>query len=177
MAKHFKQADDALDVERDVGEGADQGTVVMRARQVSEVPQSVAPDRGTGRLPYGQAAPYRGSYANAAPTREFFLDDMPARGGLPAFGRGVLLLLAWATRLCAFALMVVVLANALSLPIFRQQLSAVTDTITAYAPWHTLGLLAVDTPFGGVFRGDLAILMLLLFVVDWLLCRARARLR
>lgn len=128
-------------------------------------------------MPYGQAAAYRGLMEEPVVRRELTWDDAPARGGIYALGRGLLLLLAWAIRLCAFAMVAIVLLNALSLPFFRTTLSTTTDLITSYLPWQNLGLLAVDTPFGGVLRGDLAIVSLLLFVIDWLLCKLRASLR
>ncbi len=128
-------------------------------------------------MPYGQAASYRASYSDAIPTDEYYWDDMPARGGIYAFGRGVILLLAWAFRVAALAVMLLVLANVMYLPVFRTQLTWFTDLVTSYLPWHSFGLLAMDTPFGGVFRGDLAMISVLLFVVDWLLCRLRASLR
>ncbi len=161
MAKHFKQ---------DVTES----TAVMEARKQAPVQRihTSAPD-----LPYGQAASYRASYSGAALTDEYYLDDMPARGGIYSFLRGIILLLAWAFRLAALAVMLLVLANVLYLPVFRTQLTWITDLVTSYLPWHSFGLLAVNTPFGGVFRGDLAIISVLLFVVDWLLCRLRASLR
>lgn len=164
MARHFRQ---------DTAES----TEVMSARKVRGAQSRIPTEAGTGRLPYGQAASYRASYADAAPTDEYFLDDMPARGGFPAVGRALLLLLAWVVRLLAVAFMLLVLANALALPIFRSQLVWFTDLVTSYLPWRTMGLLAVDTPFGGMFRGDLALVSLMFFIVDWLLCRLRVRLR
>lgn len=164
MAKHFK-------------EEPAQSTEVMSARKIRRTQQRVAVDGGTGHLPYGQAASYRASYADAAPTSEFYMGDAPARGGLHAVGRGLLLILAWAVRLVALCFVFLVLANSLSLPFFLSQLTEVTDLVTSYFPWGTLNVLMVDTPFGGVFRGDFAIIALLMFMLDWLLCRLRARLR
>lgn len=127
--------------------------------------------------PYGRAASYRGLMAEPVVRRELTWDDAPARGGIFTLARGLVLLLAWLVRLCAFAMVLLVLLNALSLPFFRTTLSRVTDLITSYLPWARFGILAVDTPFGGVFRGDLAIISLVLFIIDWLLCKLRASLR
>ncbi len=165
MAKHFK-------------EDATEKTATMRVQRAQEIPRGNirAEETGTA-MPYGQAATYRGHYADAAPTGGFFVDDIPARGGIYAFGRGVLLLLAWIFRLVAIAAVAIVLLNALSLPVARAVLTNITDTITAYLPWGGAGALLVDTPFGGVFRGDIAIVALVLFIIDWLLCKARKALR
>lgn len=165
MAKHFKQ-------------DTQESTAVMSARQMRKAQNSrIQTEATASHLPYGQAASYRASYSDAAPTDEYFLEDMPVRGGLPAVGRVLLLLLAWAVRLCAIAAFFLVMANAFMLPVFRTQLTSVTDLVTSYLPWRSTGLLAVDTPLGGTFRGDLAIVSLLLFLIDWLLCRLRVRLR
>ena len=163
MAKHFK-------------EEKTESTAVMSSRKLRDQ-QRINTTAGTGRLPYGQAATYRAAYSDAAPTDEYFLDDMPVRGGFPAFLRGVLLLLAWVFRLLGVAVMLLVVANVLMLPVARHQLTSFTDLVTSYLPWRSVGLLAVDTPFGGSFRGDLALISLFMFVVDWLLCRLRASLR
>lgn len=165
MAKHFK-------------EESVQKTATMRVQRAQEIPRAnVRTEENTTSMPYGQAATYRGSYADAAPTGGFFVDDLPARGGIYAFGRGVLLALAWVFRLLAIAAVAIVLLNVLSLSVTRQVLTNVTDTITAYLPWSGASVLMVDTPFGGVFRGDIAIVAVALFVIDWLLCKARKALR
>lgn len=129
------------------------------------------------RMPYGMPAAYRSAFKEAAPGRDIFWDDMPVRGGIYAFLRGLLLTLAWIFRLAAIVLMALVVVYGLSLPVFRSTLATIMDTITSFLPWRDLGLLAVDTPYGGIFRGDLALIALLLFIMDWLLCRSRAALR
>lgn len=35
------------------------------------------------------------------------------------------------------------------------------------------GILVIQTPFGGAFRGDFALAALLLFIIDWVLCKYR----
>ena len=128
-------------------------------------------------LPYGQAASYRSYYADPALTGGYYIDRIPVRGGIYAFGRGLLLAIAWALRLFAYVFVLLVLLNVLSLSFFRAYVTSVTDAVTSHLPWHTFGLLALDTPFGGVFRGDLSLIALLLFVLDWAVCRVRIRLR
>ena len=163
MAKHFK-------------EEPVQSTAVMR-KQREAAPPRVNVEHTQTSLPYGQVASYRSAIADAAPTGEYFMGDVPARGGARAVGRGFLLLFAWIVRLCAIATVLLVLLNSLGFLPLRPTITVATDFVTAYLPWRTLGLLEVDTPFGGTFRGDLALIAVLLFVVDWLLCKARAALR
>lgn len=169
MAKHFKEPQNA--------QNTSETTAVMNGSKLRKTKKRVNVDGGTGFLPYGQAAAYRSSVSDAAPTGEYFLDDMPARGGIYAFLRGILLLIAWIFRIAAIAFMLLLVANVLALPVFRSHLSWFTDLVTSYLPWRNIGLLAIDTPFGGTFRGDFAIISLLLFIVDWLICRLRASLR
>lgn len=152
-----------------------QRTTVVR-RTVQRPPQTKRRNIPRDDMPYGQSAAYRGLVEEPV-VRELTWDDAPSRGGIYAFLRGLMLIFAWAVRLCAFAMTIVVLLNAVSPSFLQATLSRVTDLITSYLPWRNIGLLEVDTPFGGVLRGDLAILTLVLFVIDWLLCRIRASLR
>lgn len=165
MAKHFKEVPD-------------------KATEVLEVPRRravqtdfLSTEDTQGYMPYGQVASYRSSYADAVTTGEFYLDDMPARGGIYAVGRGFLLIMAWMLRFFAYACVALVVLNVLSLSLIRTQLTSITDAVTSNLPWHSITTLSVDTPFGGVFRGDLAIVAVLLFVLDWVLCNVRASLR
>ena len=165
MAKHFREVPDKT---TEVLEVPDQQTIRTGFPGAEDT---------QGYLPYGQVASYRSSYADAAPTGEFFIDDMPARGGIYAVGRGILLLMAWTLRLFAYGCVLLVVLNVLSLSVLRTQLTSITDAVTSSLPWHTFTTLSVDTPFGGTFRGDLAIIAVLLFVLDWALCKVRADLR
>ena len=169
MAKHFRATEEA-------GEGAAQN-VAGRPREI-EIPRTRARARqNTTSLPYGQAASYHYSYPTAVPTEDYYADEVEARGGIRTLGRAPLLPLAWAFRVVALALVALVLANVFSLAFMRSHLTDVTDLVTSYLPWARIGVLGVDTPFGGTFRGDLCLLALLAFIIDWLLCRARASLR
>ncbi|MEE1158060.1 MAG: hypothetical protein UHS51_01440 [Atopobiaceae bacterium] len=165
MAKHFKVV-------------PDETTEVLEVPQRQTVWTGFPSAEDTqGYLPYGQVASYRSSYADAAPTGEYFIDEMPARGGIHAVGRGILLLMAWTLRLFAYGCVLLVVLNVLSLSLIRTQLTSITDAVTSNLPWHTFSTLSLDTPFGGTFRVDLAIIAVLLFVLDWALCRVRADLR
>ena len=160
---------------RHMREPESQRTTVVR-RTVQRPPQPKRHNVPRDDMPYGQSAAYRGLVEEPV-VRELTWDDGPARGGVFAFLRGLLLIFAWALRLCALALTIVVLLNAVSPSFLQATLSRVTDLITSYLPWQHLGLLEVDTPFGGVLRVDLAILKLVLLIIDWLLCQIRASLR
>lgn len=195
MAKHFKSEDDVqstavmparrtrrrvqADSVPSIG-----GTPVANAAQTPSLTQPSAP-RGAaeGYVPYGQVDPSHHQYAEPAPAPsyygdydDYFFDGRP-RGGLFAFMRGILLVLAWLMRVCALVLFVLVMVNALSVPVVSRTLTPLIDLITSYLPWRDLTLLGVDTPFGGIFRGDLALVSLALFVVDCVLCKLRAALR
>ncbi len=182
MAKHFKQPDNARlkggrtrETGRHAsGQAAQPQPIQPRQQQYRQ--SQVMPYEE--RMPYGLPASYRGVYEEPVSVgRDIYWDDVPERGGIFSFLRGLLLLLAWIFRLAALAMVVLVILNGLSLPVFRSTLATVTDVITSYLPWRNVGLLAVDTPFGGVLRGDLSLIALFLFVMDWLLCRSRRALR
>ncbi len=124
-----------------------------------------------------QAVSHHSAYAEPVRRDDYYFDDEPsAVGGIRAVGRGLFLLLAWAVRLCAFVLFVVVMLNAIPVPSIKYHVAFFTDSVTSYLPWYALGTLSVDTPFGGTFRCDLCLLSIALFVLDWVLCRIRAAL-
>ena len=169
MAKHFR-----------VEEGATEGAPQDAATQPREIqiPRTRARARqNTTSLPYGQAASYHYSYPTAVPTEDYYTNEVEARGGIRTLGRAILQLLAWAFRIVALAFVALVMANVFSLAFMRSRLTDVTDLVTSYLPWARFGVLGVDTPFGGTFRGDFCLLALLAFIFDWLFCRARANLR
>ena len=103
-------------------------------------------------------------------------EGLSARGGICALGRGVFLLLAWLVRIVALAVCVLVLLTVIPILPIKYHVAYATELLTSYLPWSAWGTLAVDTPFGGVFRCDLCLLSMGLFVFDWVLCRIRAAL-
>lgn len=165
MAKHFKT---------DTVESTSQRTA--RKEPLEVLHGDTAEQVG---MPYGQAAQYHYSYPTAVPSDDYYFNeaDVPARGGIRMVGRALLLIIAWAVRLCALAMFALLMLNVLSISPLRSYVTWATDLVTSYFPWRYYGLLTIDTPFGGVFRGDMAIITLLLFIVDWLICRLRANLR
>jgi hypothetical protein len=165
MAKHFKTQ-------------TSEDTVQMKAPYESDNKKRKLSGTTNVSLPYGQAATYHYSYPSAAVRGdELFVEDVPARGGIHMVGRGFALLLAWLLRLVAIALFVLVVLNVLSISVLEVPLERVTDALSSFLPWHEAVPLSVDTPFGGSFRGDLALLSLFFFVLDWLMYRLRATLR
>ena len=130
------------------------------------------------RLPYGQAASYQYDYGRMTPTEDYFDETyVPARGGFFAFLRGIIMIFAVACRLVAIFLFLIVTMHVVGLPVLRGPITQITDTITGVFPWGSLNVPVIDTPFGGVFRIDLAVVCLLLFILDCLLCKLRANVR
>ena len=39
------------------------------------------------------------------------------------------------------------------------------------------GLLVIQTPLGGAFRGDFALFAVIVFIIDWVICKVAASLR
>lgn len=89
----------------------------------------------------------------------------------------VLRALALACRICAWALVALVVADALLPAGPRALLLGVNGAVTQLVPEPLRGLLVFAIPLGGAFRGDFAVLAIVLLVADWLLCRIAASLR
>ncbi len=162
MAKHFKE----------------QQTQPM-PRMKRTVPR-IQSDEGAQRpLAYGEPAAYRTAYVEPAVNRGSFGDfgGTYARGGVFSFLRGVVLVLAWAVRLVALAGTGLVLLGSFYVVASHPTFVTVVDQLWRYLPWGRIETLSVDTPMGGTFYGDLALIVLVLFVIDWLLCKLRAALR
>ncbi|MBM6774137.1 hypothetical protein [Olsenella profusa] len=90
---------------------------------------------------------------------------------------GALRVLALVCRVCAWALAALVVADALLPAGPRALLLGVNGAVTQLVPAALRGLLVFATPLGGAFRGDFAVLAIVLLVADWLLCRIAASLR
>lgn len=139
---------------------------LVRHRPVRQIP------RGRQQaVPYGQA-----SQPPVMAPRGYIADDLLAPPRRPSLGRrtarGILLLLSWAFRICALALVALVVLNSLTLG-NRLALMQVTARVTQLLPRQLSGVYVLDTPFGGAFRGDFAIMAVILFVLDWICARIR----
>lgn len=85
--------------------------------------------------------------------------------------------LAVACRVCAWALVALVVADALLPAGPRAWLLPVNGLVSGLVPDAVSGLFVFSTPLGGAFRGDFAIVAIVLLVADWALCRLLASLR
>ncbi|WP_455138884.1 hypothetical protein [Thermophilibacter sp.] len=85
--------------------------------------------------------------------------------------------LAIVCRVAAWALVALVVADAVTPAGPRAWLLGVNSLVSSLLPDAVSGLLVIVTPFGGAFRGDFAIVAIVLLVLDWALCRLSASLR
>lgn len=74
-------------------------------------------------------------------------------------------------RICAIVLSVLVIAAACLSGSMRLYLVGLLNVVGRWIPRPLLGTLVVETPLGGAFRGDFALTALILFIIDWMLCR------
>lgn len=178
MAKHFKNSVDKTSVApRRVAAAPTQS--MQQEPQIKRTRRASRPQRSRDEvdieLQYGNAAPRTYSSETSTGTSFYFDDEViQTRGGIWALFRGIFLLLAWIVRLVAIVLFVLVMLKSVQIPYVYDVVTYALDFGTQYLPWREFGALSLDTPLGGVFRCDLCIASLLLFVVDWILCRIRA---
>lgn len=90
---------------------------------------------------------------------------------------GVLGALSIVLRVCAWLLVALVVANALFPAGPRAALLALNGLVSHLVPGFIQGLFVFQTPFEGAFRGDYAIVAIVLLVLDWICCRISASLR
>lgn len=86
-------------------------------------------------------------------------------------------LLSTACRVGAWALVALVVADAVLPAGPRSLLLGINGLVTSIIPGPISGLLVFVTPFGGAFRGDFAIAAVVLLLADWALYRASVSLR
>lgn len=94
-----------------------------------------------------------------------------------SLGRRALRALALVCRVAAWALVALVVADAVLPAGPRAWLLDANVAVSGLVPAPVSGLLVVVTPFGGAFRGDFAIVAIVLLALDWALCRLSASLR
>lgn len=90
---------------------------------------------------------------------------------------GLLASLARVLRACAWALAALVVADAVLPAGPRSLLLPVNSLVSQLMPAPMSGLFVFQTPFEGAFRGDFAIVAIVLLVLDWICCRVSASLR
>lgn len=144
-----------------------------------QAPYGYGQPQGYGQFPaqpYGQQPypPGQDGYAEgyAAPRQV-----EPIGHGRHVVARFFLALISWVLRLAAIAVSLVVVLDSFTFATGRTELLQSTALVSSLLPEGLAGLYVLDTPFGGAFRGDFAIAALVLFLVDWILCRIRAALR
>lgn len=129
--------------------------------------------------PAAPSRPYDdGAYVNSR--RDAFLDERHEYpGAAAATGAGLLSFVAILLRLAAIAIigLIIVTAIPMGLGSFRIHIVNLMARIDDFLPSAIAGKLVFQTVFGGTFRGDLALLSLGLFIIDWLLSRGAMRLR
>ncbi|MGI6755432.1 MAG: hypothetical protein ACOX4F_05430 [Atopobiaceae bacterium] len=101
---------------------------------------------------------------------------VPNKHASSAGTRAALTICAIVARLAALLLSVLTLAGCFSTLRVQVYVFELTALIAQMLPRAISGLYVIDTPFGGAFRGDFALVAALLFVLDWILCRVRAKL-
>ena len=82
-----------------------------------------------------------------------------------------------ACRVAGWALAALVVAGAVLPAGPRALLLGATGFASALVPAPLAGLFVFQTPLGGAFRGDFAIVAIVLLVLDWALQRLSASLR
>lgn len=95
---------------------------------------------------------------------------LPRAGARSALGVAALI-----ARVLAVALCVLVVVDSLDLGALHTALLGVNGLAARVIPQPILGILVFPTSLGGAFRGDFALVSVLLFVIDWLLARATYR--
>ena len=162
-----------------------------RAALGSTAPQQQTPARGNTyvaaptvrRDPVAPARP-------AVPSEPYSTDDVPrdrrqGRGGNRrgssagsrasragrATASAVIGFLALAPRVAAIGVCALVVLCALPMTSVRLMVVNACNVVDRFVPDVLAGVLVYETPFGGAFRGDFALLALGLFIIDWLLVK------
>lgn len=142
---------------------------------------SQAPRRAVAPAP--APLPYRAPVAVPSPQQRPYEAPRPApargriAGPLTALESFSLHLLALVLRLGAIFLSFLVVASSVLSGSMRAQLVSSLNMAPLLVPPALLGQFVVETPFGGVFRGDLAIASIILFCADWVCMRFSTSLR
>lgn len=96
-----------------------------------------------------------------------------ARGGAGKLLRA----LGMVFRVMAWALTAPVVADSFVSGAVRSLLLPLNTMLSRAVPDAISGVLVFQTPLGGAFRGDFALVAALLFVLDWAACKAASSLR
>lgn len=89
----------------------------------------------------------------------------------------LLYVLAWIFRICAWVVCAITILSCFNLIYRFAPVASVLGVVQGATPGVLVGRLSLETPFGGLFRGDFAVVALCLFVLDWVCLRVSANLR
>ena len=152
-------------------------TIRRPAGDTVVAPAGTYAPRATGRAPRPAVpSPAQRPYIDERPDVVTAVTDRAA-GPLTLVAALALSLLALALRLAAIVLAVVVVASAVLTGAHRAALVKALNLASWVVPAPLFGQFVFETPFGGALRGDLIIVSLLLFVLDWACLRCAASLR
>ena len=139
-------------------------TIRRDPRQVAAAPAARPAPSLQRPVPSPQRDPYVASNQGSFAPKK-------APGFLNTLASLALRLIALMLRLAAIALSLYVIASAVLTDAHRATLVRISLVINRFVPPALFGQFVFETPFGGAFRGDLAIVSVLMFVVDWLCVR------
>lgn len=92
-------------------------------------------------------------------------------------GATVLRVLAVVARVVATLLLVLVVVDCVATGSLHSELLSLNGAVTRAIPSVISGVLVMQTPLGGAFRGDFLITAMILYVLGWLFSRVAASLR
>ncbi|WP_321972001.1 hypothetical protein [Paratractidigestivibacter sp.] len=83
----------------------------------------------------------------------------------------------FACRVAGWAVTCLVIADLLFTGAARSTVLPLNTLLSRAIPEAISGSLVIATPLGGAFRGDFALVAVLFFVFDWVLCKIASSLR
>ncbi len=126
--------------------------------------------------PRAVPSPQQQSYAPAPSPASRAVESRLHRT-LALFEAFVLFVIALALRLAAILFAALVVASVFLTGSARARLISALNLTSLLVPASLMGQFVVESPFGGVFRGDLAIVSIVLFIADYVCMRISASLR
>lgn len=95
--------------------------------------------------------------------------DNPAKALLGA--------VAFAARFLGWVVAALVVADVLATGPVRAAILPLNTALSRLMSAGIEGLLVIQTPLGGALRGDFALFAVILFIIDWAICKVVASLR
>lgn len=163
---------------------ADSQQAPATVRRSNQAPnRGVAPQPAPLRRRGAAPAPAPARHAVPSPAQQPYGHQSRRRGGsqriVDALAMLGLYLAALSARLLAILLALVMITSAFSATVgpLRQAIVVRFGLTALLAPSALLGQFVFETPFGGLLRGDLAIVSIILFCADWICMKLLASLR